>query len=146
MLFAYVLLSLSKQKLRARMKEAAVHRLHKNEISHLAVAVPVPPAHLARWPLSTVCKAQPEQANAVHGITIQSSRLWSQTLMFEVVVQIPGDTDSCVTCKFSTVVPVISCLQLLARGKMRSGFFCMGGNLLPFQGKRAVILVLLDCT
>lgn len=66
--------------------------------------------------------------------------------MFGMVVQIPGDMASCGTCKFSTVVPVISCLQLLVLGKMRSGFFCMGGMLLQFQGKRVVILVLLDRT
>lgn len=42
MLFAYVLLSLSKQKLRMSMKETAAHRLHENEISHPAVAVLVP--------------------------------------------------------------------------------------------------------
>jgi len=66
--------------------------------------------------------------------------------MFGMVVQIPGDMNSCVTCKFSTVVPVISCLQLLALGNMRSSFFCMGGMFLEFQGKRVVILVLLDCT
>lgn len=76
MLFAYMLLSLSKQKLRERMKETAVHSLHKNEIYHLAVTVPVPPAYLAvtpfmaRWPLSTGSKVQPEQANPVHGVTI----------------------------------------------------------------------------
>lgn len=59
MLFAYVLLSLSKQKLRARMKASAVHRLHENEIWNPAAAVPVLPACLAgalllaRWPWST---------------------------------------------------------------------------------------------
>lgn len=66
---------MSKQKLRARMKETAVHRLHKNESYHLAVIVPVAPAYLAvapftaRWALSTVCKVQPKLSSAVHGVT-----------------------------------------------------------------------------
>lgn len=63
-----------------------------------------------------------------------------------MVVEIPGDADSCVRYKFNTPVPVISSLQLLALGKMRFSFFCMGGTVLRFQGRGAVILVLLDCT
>lgn len=73
-------------------------------------------------------------------------RPWSQTSVSDIVVEIPGDVDSCVRCKFNTLVPVISSLKLLALGKMRFGFFCMGGMFLQFQGRGVVILVLLDCT
>lgn len=149
MLFAYVLLSLSKQKLRARMKATAVHRLHENEIWNPAAAVPVLPAclagalFLAKWPWSAVCQVQTEKCS-LQCFPIKF-RYWLKTLLFDTVVQIPGNVDSCVICQFNTVVPVISSLHILALGKMRSGFY-MGGMLLQFQEKRVVILVLLDCT
>lgn len=150
MLFAYVLLSLSKQKLRARMKATAVHRLHENEIWNPAAAVPVLPAclagalFLARWLWSTMCQVQTEQRSPQ--CFPVKFRYWLKTLLFGTVVRIPGNMDSCVTCQFNKGVPVISSLHILALGKMRNVFCCMGEMLLPFQEKRVVILVLLDCT
>lgn len=135
---------------KGKEEASAVQRLHEDEICNPAPAGPVLPACLAgalslsRWPWSTVCQVQTEQCSP-QCFAIKF-RYWLKTLLFDTVVQIPRNMDSCVTCQFNTAVPVISSLHILALGKMRSGFCCMGGMLFAFQEKRVVILVLLDCT
>lgn len=130
------------------MKATAVHRLHGDEVWNPAAAVPVLPTCLAgapllsRWPWSTVCQVHTEQCSP-QCFAIKF-RYWLKT-WFDTVVRIPRNIDSCVTCQFNTAVPVISSLYILALGKMRTGFCCMGGMLLAFQEKTVVISVLLDC-